>query len=327
MTASQSADGARLRAAARNNLLGATDRVFKKASLGSLVPAQRSAVESGMEKLAQSVEAVRVEKDMDYKDAVRPWPCQDIEGKEFWLLQLESRVKKGGDGFEEGFDDEDEDDDDNVLTTFLDHCIVEVETGNVYDVTASKTPEWKHGVRANVQSLDSIEYIVDPNSGNLRLFGDTIAELVLSLGIPVDSPSTFGETALIQASSAANIEVCRWLVTYGGANAKAATLSGATSMHKAADNGSKEHEEVIRILAGPGGADINAANEWGLTPLHIAAFRGNAQIVKLLLELGGDKTRKDKEGKTPGDYSHSDTCYRGSDGTKHYNEEVEELLS
>ncbi|GBG33197.1 Ankyrin repeat domain-containing protein 1 [Hondaea fermentalgiana] len=321
--AARSAEGARLRAAARSNLLGSPAIVYRRdAQRGA--GASQDAVEGGVELLAAKVEDVRTEKDMDFKEAVRPWPRKEIDGKTWLLLQLESKIAKES----EGFDDFDDDDDDNELVSnIMDHSIVSLETGDVYDITADRKPELKFGVRANVLDPTSIEHIVDPHTGVLRLFGDTVAELVLSLGVPVDSTSTLGETALIQASSAANLDVCKWLVEEGGANARAATRTGTTSLHMAADLGSKDHEEVARLLAGPGKADVNAANAWGLTPLHIAAFRGNLSMVQLLLELGADNSRKDDDGKTPSDYAREDTCYKSPDGTVHYSAEVEQALS
>lgn len=46
-------------------------------------------------------------------------------------------------------------------------------------------------------------------------------------------------------------------------------------------------------------ADVNCKNKSGRTPLHIAAQKGNAELVKILLSFGANKTIKDNLGMTP----------------------------
>eukprot|EP00300_Choanocystis_sp_HF-7_P021200 c20749_g1_i6.p1 GENE.c20749_g1_i6~~c20749_g1_i6.p1 ORF type:complete len:152 (+),score=32.29 c20749_g1_i6:33-458(+) len=59
---------------------------------------------------------------------------------------------------------------------------------------------------------------------------------------------------------------------------------GVTPMGCAAKCG---QSEVIKVLIEFGG-DVNEANESGWTPMHIAAMKGHAEVVQLLHGLGGD---------------------------------------
>jgi len=65
--------------------------------------------------------------------------------------------------------------------------------------------------------------------------------------------------------------------------------------------GSKDHavEAITKLVKA--GANINALNDNGQTPLHIAAFWDNADAVRCLLDLGADKTIKNKSGRTAAD--------------------------
>jgi ankyrin len=56
--------------------------------------------------------------------------------------------------------------------------------------------------------------------------------------------------------------------------------------------------EVVRLALELGG-DVNAANAMGDTALHAATFKGFATVVKVLVDQGGDMSRKNKRGKVP----------------------------
>jgi ankyrin repeat protein len=54
------------------------------------------------------------------------------------------------------------------------------------------------------------------------------------------------------------------------------------------------------------GASPDVADERGWTAVHQAASRGNARMLSAVLEAGGDRKRKDKDGKTPRDITQYD---------------------
>ena len=79
--------------------------------------------------------------------------------------------------------------------------------------------------------------------------------------------------------------VAALLSSAGGADANAATASGRTPLHFAAEDG---HVEVARLLL-DAGADVNAATALGRTALHSAAhYCGSVDLVRLLLDRGAD---------------------------------------
>jgi len=51
---------------------------------------------------------------------------------------------------------------------------------------------------------------------------------------------------------------------------------------------------------------INAADRFGMTPLHHACAEGHIEVAVLLLTLGADPDRTDKEGQTPVDCAPDD---------------------
>jgi len=48
-----------------------------------------------------------------------------------------------------------------------------------------------------------------------------------------------------------------------------------------------------------GASPINASDKFGMTSLHHACAEGHADVVALLVQLGADPDRTDKEGQTP----------------------------
>ncbi|MGH9659521.1 MAG: ankyrin repeat domain-containing protein, partial [Bryobacteraceae bacterium] len=54
------------------------------------------------------------------------------------------------------------------------------------------------------------------------------------------------------------------------------------------------------------GASPNIPDERGWTAVHQAASRGNERMLRALLDAGGDRTRRDKEGCVPRDRAHRD---------------------
>jgi 26S proteasome non-ATPase regulatory subunit 10 len=76
---------------------------------------------------------------------------------------------------------------------------------------------------------------------------------------------------------------------------------GSLPLHRAASIGSTT---LINLYMFPDPAHkaaspINAADKYGMTPLHHACAEGHLDAAQLLLELGADPDRLDKEGNVP----------------------------
>jgi len=76
---------------------------------------------------------------------------------------------------------------------------------------------------------------------------------------------------------------------------------GSLPIHRAASIGSTA---LVNLYMFPNatqkaGSPINAADRFGMTPLHHACAEGHVEVAILLLELGADPDRLDKQGETP----------------------------
>ena len=65
--------------------------------------------------------------------------------------------------------------------------------------------------------------------------------------------------------------------------------------------------EVVKKLIQAGG-DVNEQTEYGSTPLLLASWFGHVEVITALLAAGADKTIKDKWGRTPHDYAKNQAC-------------------
>jgi len=111
----------------------------------------------------------------------------------------------------------------------------------------------------------------------------------------VESRNAAGESPLMLAALAGDLELCRLLI---GKDADV-NKTGWTPLHYAATNG---HVDVVRLLLEEN-AYIDAASPNGTTPLMMAAHYGTSTAVKLLLESGADPTLKNELGLTAFDFA------------------------
>ncbi len=103
-----------------------------------------------------------------------------------------------------------------------------------------------------------------------------------------------GSTPLMLASAAADPELVRLLIEWGG-DVRLGTFGDSTPLLLAAGIANKmdrpnkqEYEnalEVAKMLVKEG-ADVNAVGENGWTPLHGAAYSGADEIVQFLVDNG-----------------------------------------
>ena len=109
------------------------------------------------------------------------------------------------------------------------------------------------------------------------LLGDeqTVLDL-LKLGIDIDTPDTYGRTALIEAAFGGRPRVVKILIS-NGANPNAADKDGWTALMEAASKGC--HECVQTLLEAR--AKTTQQTKMGLTALDLTA-KGHLNIIRLL---------------------------------------------
>ena len=114
----------------------------------------------------------------------------------------------------------------------------------------------------------------------------------LRLGADISAETSDGWTALHFAAAQGRVDVARALLD-AGANVSADTTSvRRTPLHWAARNG---RTETVHLLLRRGAQTASRDTE-GSAPLHLAAARaeGNAEVARLLLEVGADVAAKRK---------------------------------
>ncbi|KAM0917932.1 hypothetical protein ACQ4PT_009328 [Festuca glaucescens] len=105
--------------------------------------------------------------------------------------------------------------------------------------------------------------------------------VVEDLAIPVDAPSSSGETPLLLAATSGHTATAAYLLERGADPRTAENDDNETPLHWAAYNGDRE----LAMLLVSRGADVGAANPRG-TALHVAAAQAHPAVVDLLLHHG-----------------------------------------
>ena len=132
---------------------------------------------------------------------------------------------------------------------------------------------------ADQGQLEALKLLIDHKANiNLRLQGD--------------------ENAVFKALSGNNPK-CAKLLLLNGAEVGTPTKSGLTELMVAADIGDLESTKLLLNKFN----NINETNHYGETALIRATIKGHQDVVAYLLELGADKTKKDKLNKTAFDWA------------------------
>lgn len=101
-----------------------------------------------------------------------------------------------------------------------------------------------------------------------------------------------GLTALHLACHSGQEETVRMLLNYPDVSADVATaISGATPLHKAAQNG---HVPIVSILLSKIGIQVDEKDSRGRTALMLASSSGHAEMVSLLVGQGSDIQAEDE---------------------------------
>lgn len=108
-------------------------------------------------------------------------------------------------------------------------------------------------------------------------------ELLIAEGQGLDTPDSFGNTALMYAVNMQNIYLINCLLS-NGANASASNIYGQTPLHCAV---SKLNASIVSMLCSAG-AEINAFDNDRNSPLVVAIKFKSAKIMSNLLDLGAD---------------------------------------
>ena len=93
---------------------------------------------------------------------------------------------------------------------------------------------------------------------------------------------------LIEAAKKGEAEKVRALLD-AGADVNAKDEHGATALMYALGGEGKLYPAIAKVLL-DAGADVNAKAGNGVTAVMLAAFSGDAELIKLLLDAGAEKT-------------------------------------
>eukprot|EP01114_Cavostelium_apophysatum_P023742 TRINITY_DN9048_c0_g1_i1.p1 TRINITY_DN9048_c0_g1~~TRINITY_DN9048_c0_g1_i1.p1 ORF type:complete len:167 (-),score=26.23 TRINITY_DN9048_c0_g1_i1:7-507(-) len=118
-----------------------------------------------------------------------------------------------------------------------------------------------------------------------------------SVGSKINAQDTQGKTALHEAARWGHLNVIQYLIEQK-ADPNLKTKEGTSVLHLAALNG---HNHVVEYLVKEVKFNINARDNYGDTPLITASGSGKAATVRLLLQLGADRTSVNNNKKTARD--------------------------
>ncbi|WVZ51278.1 hypothetical protein U9M48_002434 [Paspalum notatum var. saurae] len=122
-----------------------------------------------------------------------------------------------------------------------------------------------------------------------------VALYIIEHGGDVNAADHTRQTALHWAAVRGSTSVADVLMEHG-ARVEAADVNGYRAVHVASQYG---QTSFLHHIISKYGADFDALDNDGRSALHWAAYKGNADTIRLLLFLGANQVRQDKNGTCP----------------------------
>ena len=178
-------------------------------------------------------------------------------------------------------------------TTALHHTVL---SGNA----ALCTMLVEHGIPLDVQDTDGFTALNVSSD-----IGMDVCKVLIDAGAQLDVTSNgeYQYSFLLSACQNGRLDLVKMLLASGAQLCSAD--DGFTGLMLAADEG---HLETVRYLLGCKGVDVNHQGANRCTAMHRAAVNKSADVVKLLLQHGADKTLRDNDGCTARVYAIVGRC-------------------
>ena len=123
----------------------------------------------------------------------------------------------------------------------------------------------------------------------MRIGWAALAGVVIAVsgaGLPGTAHAAADDPPLVAAAEAGDEGAVRRLLA-AGADVDAASVDGATALHWAVH---RELPELVRLLVDAGG-DASVSNRYGVQPIALAATNGSAVVLEQLLDAGAGSER------------------------------------
>lgn len=158
-----------------------------------------------------------------------------------------------------------------------------------------------HGARLNVPCTENVGKKATCLALAVGLKADDVARVLIENWSQGCDAEGFSEVIFV-VSAAGNVNAARMLEEKCGQSIYISKLKGQGSPLFLAS--AKGQTEFVEFLLGKIPAnEIDSASKYGTTPLMGASIEGHADVVKVLVEAGADRSRKDEQSKTAKDYA------------------------